>query len=104
MERLPGTTTAAGNGRNNANRISILGRRVLFGEVANVFVIDVDVHKTAQLAVFGEQVLAQVRILGREISERFADRSGINSAEARFPAYGRSGVGIMTFTGISFSP
>src|SRR5882672_6895818 len=25
-----------------------------------------------------------------------------NSAEARFPAYGRSGVGIMTFTGISF--
>src|SRR5882672_10048152 len=25
-----------------------------------------------------------------------------NSAEARFPAYGRSGVGIITFTGISF--
>src|SRR5207302_4301865 len=26
-----------------------------------------------------------------------------NSAESRFPAYGRSGVGIITFTGIGFS-
>ena len=70
-------SAAAGNGRNDADGIAVFGRRVLFREIANIFIIHVHIDKAAQPAVLGKKVLTQVGILGRETAERLADRSGI---------------------------
>src|SRR6267378_7244999 len=51
---------AAGDGRDNADGVAIFGGRIFFRQVANVLVVDIHVHKAAQLAILGKQMLAQV--------------------------------------------
>src|SRR5215472_16749619 len=77
------TTTAAGDGGNDADGVAIFGGSVFFREIANVFVVDVDIDEAAQPAVLGEQVLAKVGVLRGEMAERFAD--GASAELGRVP-------------------
>src|ERR1700747_3161812 len=51
-------TGAAGDGRHDADGVAILGRGVFLGQVANVLIVDVDIHEAAQFSVLGKQMLA----------------------------------------------
>src|SRR5258706_16442772 len=62
-----GTATTAmrcwgtsGDGWHDADRIAVLCWRIFFCQITNIFVVYVNVDEAAQLAFFGEQVLAQV--------------------------------------------
>src|SRR5439155_22105619 len=68
---------AAGDGRNDANRVAVLRGRVLFRQIANILVVHIHVDEAAQFAVLGEEVLAQVAKFRSQMPERFSDRSGI---------------------------
>ncbi len=68
----PGAS-AARDGWNNADRISIFRRCIFLREITNILIVHIHVNEAAQLAVFGKEMFAQ-----------------------------RSGDGIITFTGISF--
>jgi len=57
-------TTAASDGGDDREFGGIINAGVfLFGKVTDVFVVDVDVHEGAQLAVGGEEMLAHSREL-----------------------------------------
>src|ERR1700687_1441808 len=66
-------SSAPSDGRNNTNRVAVFGRGVLFRQIANVFVVDVDVYEAAQLAVFGKKMFAQIGELRRQVAEGFPD-------------------------------
>src|SRR5262249_4310878 len=44
-----------------------------FAEVADVLVVQIDIHETSQLPFFREKVLAQLSIFYRQFPQRFAD-------------------------------
>src|SRR5271170_2605526 len=67
------TIEAAGDAGDDADGVAVFGRRRFLREVADVFVVDVDVDEAAQFTVFGEEVLLQITELGGEIGESFAD-------------------------------
>ena len=69
--------TAAGDGRNDADRVAVLRRRILLRQITDIFVVDVDVHEAAQLAVFGKKMSPQIGELGCEMSEGFTDSVSI---------------------------
>src|SRR5579863_6859407 len=50
---------AASDGGDNADGVAVLGGRIFLGQVANVFVINVDVNEAAQLPFLGEKMPAQ---------------------------------------------
>src|SRR4029077_829607 len=68
---------AAGDRRHNADRIAVLGRRVFLLQVANILVIEVDIHEAANAAVIGVKVLAEIRVSSRKLFQGFADGSRI---------------------------
>src|ERR1700732_4486871 len=69
---------SAGNRRDNADGVPIFSWRIFLGQVANVFVVHVHIHKAAQLAIFSEEMFAQVAKLAGQLSESFADSFGGN--------------------------
>lgn len=77
---------AAGDGGNDADGVAVFGGSIFLGEVTDVLIVDVDVDKTAQLAVLSEEVLAQVGKLGGEMAEGLAHGS---SGEFRRIAFAR---------------
>ena len=85
---------ASGDGGHDGNGITILHGRGFFLQVANVLVIQVDVHEGAQLAILGVEMAPQLRMLGDQTGEGIADRAGLNPTAACFPAYCRKGVGM----------
>src|ERR1700722_15909770 len=64
---------ASGDGGDDADGVAVFGWGGFFREVTDVFVVDVDVDETAQLAVFGEEVLTQIAELRCESAQCFAD-------------------------------
>src|SRR5262245_38790479 len=64
---------AAGYRRDDADLVLLSDRGVFFLQVADVFVVDVDVDETAQLTVGVEEVFPQVRKLRGQFIERLAD-------------------------------
>ena len=77
-------------------RSPALGVLSLF-EVANVFVVEVHVDERAQLAIFGEQVLAQLGIPVDRLPSASPTVPAGSSTLACLPAYWRKRVGIITF-------
>src|SRR4029077_10916845 len=57
-------TGASGDGGHDADGVAILGRGVFLGQIANVLIVDVNIHKAAQFSVLGKQMLAQLAKLG----------------------------------------
>src|SRR5215470_7865607 len=64
---------AAGYRRDDADLVLLFDRGVFFLQVADVFVVDVDVDEVAQLAVGVEEVFPQIGKLRGQFVERFAD-------------------------------
>src|ERR1700753_42850 len=86
---MESTTTAggsaAGDGGDDADGIAVFGGRGFFGEVADVFVVDVDIDEAAQFGVFGGEVVFQVTEMRCESAQCFAygvrgDFSGVTLA------------------------
>src|SRR5215472_6665188 len=98
------TTTAAGDGRDDADGIAIFGRSIFLRKIANVFVVHVYVDEAAQPAVLGEQVLAKVGILRREMAERFADGAGAELSRVPLGRVGAKRGWNYYFHGHWFSP
>jgi hypothetical protein len=67
-------TTAASDGGDDREFGGIINAGVfLFREITDVFVIDVDVHEGAELAVGGEEMLAHSRELLDQMLQAFGD-------------------------------
>src|SRR5262245_872527 len=64
---------AAGYRRDDADLVLLFDRGVFFLQVADVFVVDVDVDEAAQLAAGVEEVFPQIGKLSGQFVERFAD-------------------------------
>ncbi len=69
----PGSGRAPGDGRHDGNVITVFqGRRFLL-QVADVFVVEIEVNEGAQFALVGVEVLAQVGMQRDERIHGFAD-------------------------------
>ena len=63
----------AGHRRDDADRVAGLERRLILLQVADVFVVDVDVDEAAQLAFVVEQMLLQAAKPRRQVCKQLAD-------------------------------
>ena len=68
---------AACHRRNDADRVARRDRRLLLLQVADVFVVQVDVDEAAQLALIVVQVRLQAGVLRRQIGQQLADRCAV---------------------------
>jgi hypothetical protein len=59
--------SSACNRGNDGDGIGFLDRSRVLAQVANVLIVQIDIDEGSQLAVFGEQMLAQIGMLGNEI-------------------------------------
>src|SRR5260370_21671939 len=78
---LAATTSQAVSSSNrghNADRIAILGRSIFFRQIANILVVYIHVHEAAQLAIVGEEMLAQIAEFRGQPSQRLADRGRLD--------------------------
>ena len=64
---------AAGDRGHNADRIAVFGGRVFLLQVANILVVEVDIHETANAAVVSVKVLAQIGVGSRKLFQGLAD-------------------------------
>ena len=76
---------AAGDGRDQRNGVAVLGLAGIFAQIADVFVIQVHVHEAADLALVGEDLLAQVGELGGQRAQYFAYGGAGNGDGILFP-------------------
>jgi hypothetical protein len=65
-------------GRHNGDVITLLYGRVFLLQVANILVVQVHVHKSAELAIIGVEVAAQVRMLSDEAGKSLAHGSTLD--------------------------
>ena len=72
------SSPASGNRRHNRNSITVVDRSGFFLQVADVLVIQVNIHKRTEFAVVGVKMTAQVRMLGNQSGQGFRDGSGLN--------------------------
>ena len=71
--RADGRRRTAGNRRNDRQRIGLRYRRILMPvQVANIFIVKINIHESAQLALFRVEMLFQVRMSCRQLRQRFA--------------------------------
>src|SRR5260370_42409752 len=78
---LAATTSQAVSSSNrghNADGIAILGRSIFFRQIANILVVYIHVHEAAQLAIVGEEMLAQIAEFRGQPSQRLADRGRLD--------------------------
>src|SRR5260370_813564 len=68
----------SGDGGDDRYRIAFLGGSILFLQIANILVIYVHIDESAQLAVIGVEMAAQVAILCCEIGQGFSDGAALN--------------------------
>ena len=64
---------AAGNGRDDADHVTVLERGALLLQVPDVIVVDVDVDEVAQLAIVAVQMSLQLAMLRRQRGQDVAD-------------------------------
>ena len=69
---------ASSNRRHYRNSITVLNCRGLFLQVADVFVIQVNVDERTEFAVVGVKMPAQVRVLGNQPGQGFRDGAGLD--------------------------
>src|SRR5208282_5179203 len=82
LELSPGsyansTLRAAGDRRHDAHGVAFAQLRRILLQVANVFVVYVDVDEAAQTAVIGVEVLLELGIPARQGSKRLTYRRGL---------------------------
>jgi hypothetical protein len=70
--------TASGNRRHYRNSITVPDCGGFFLQVADVFVIQVDIHKRAQFAVFGVKMPPQVRVFRNQSGQGLGDGPSVN--------------------------
>src|SRR5260370_4108794 len=78
---LAATTSQAVSSSNrghNADGIAILRRSIFFRQIANILVVYIHVHEAAQLAIVGEEMLAQIAEFRGQPSQRLADRGRLD--------------------------
>jgi len=63
----------ARDARNDRDGVAFLHRRGFFFQIADVFVVDINIHETAQLALIAVKLASQILILSREFTENLAD-------------------------------
>src|ERR1035437_4085349 len=68
----PFSVRPSGDGGDQRERVGVGGRGGVLAEVADVFVVEVDVDEAAQFAFIVEDLLAQIGVLGGERGEYFA--------------------------------
>src|SRR5258707_11893713 len=71
VPEMTALTTAARDGRDNTDGVSVLGGRVLFRQIANVLVIHVNIDKAAKFSVIGEKMFTQIGKFGGETAQSF---------------------------------
>lgn len=69
---------AASDRRHDRDRIAVGDRGRFLLHITNVFVVEVNVHKGAQFAVFGVKVALQLRMLRDQSGQRFSDRARLH--------------------------
>ena len=74
---------AAGDGGDDADGVAVFGGSGFLREVTDVFVVDVDIDKAAEFAVFGEEVLAQIAELRCEFSWFITSVHRVDSFDAK---------------------
>src|SRR6266542_45385 len=62
---------------NDADGVAGRDRRLLFLQVANVFVIQIHIDEASQLALFVVEMRFETRMLSREVREQLADRCAV---------------------------
>src|ERR1700687_868921 len=67
---------APGDGWHDADRVPILGGRILFVEEAYVLIVQIHIHKAANFSLFGVEVLAEFGEGPRQAAQRLAHCSG----------------------------
>jgi hypothetical protein len=70
--------SASRDGRHNRNTITVLYRRGFLLQIANVFVVEVNIHEGTELPVVRIKMTAQVRMLGNEVGKGGADSASLN--------------------------
>jgi hypothetical protein len=70
-------SSASGDGRHNGNTITVLHCGGVLLQIADIFIVEVDVYERPQFPVIGIEVAAQVRVLGHEVGKGLADGSGL---------------------------
>ena len=93
---------ASGDGWHDRNTITVFDRRGFFLQVANVFVIEVDIHKGTQFAFVRIKMPAQLRMLRHEPDNASPIVPAFTSTAGCLPAYCRKGVG-MWILGIGYT-
>src|SRR5260370_17382228 len=76
VTEMTALTTAARDGRDNTDRVSVLGVRVLLRQIANVLIIHVNIDKAAKFSVIGEKMFAQIGKFGGETTQSFPHGRG----------------------------
>src|ERR671939_1299071 len=70
---LPDDLSAAGHSRQDRDGVAAPDRSLQLAQVADVFVVDVDVDELAQLTIRAEQALAETGIALGQVFEHLAD-------------------------------
>ena len=99
--RSRGRADAAGDRRDDAQRVAGLHRRLLAIEVADVFVVQVDVDEAAQLALVVVEVLLQPFVSRRQLSEQLADGGAVDFDDVLLAGEGPKGRGDIDLGGHS---
>ena len=68
----------SGDRRDDADRVAGRDRRLLLLQVADIFVVQIDVDEAAQLALLVEQMVLQPGVLLRQIGEQLAHRRAVS--------------------------
>src|SRR5689334_9397785 len=68
---------ATGDRGHDADGVAVFSRRVFLLQIANILVVEVNIHEAANAAILGIEVLAQVRIGSGKLFQGLANRSGI---------------------------
>src|SRR5688572_9465533 len=63
---------------NDANRVARLHRGLLFLQIPDVLVVEIDVDEAAELSLLVVEVRLQPRILRGEVGEQLADRRAVD--------------------------
>src|SRR6516164_3705660 len=85
MPAIKTSEAPAGNRRHDGKRVALFHSRLVLLEIANVFVVQIQVHEGAQLAFVAVQVLPQVRIGRSQYVQGLSDRGGLHIDRALLP-------------------
>jgi hypothetical protein len=69
---------SSGDGRNNCNRVGLLDQGSVLAQIANIFIVQINIHEGAEFAVLRIEMLAQIGMLSGKIAQGFAHGLGVD--------------------------